>query len=537
MGAMLRRALVLALVVVIAVAMWLRSAPEVAPALEPASAPADAPRVALSPDLVGDDARNPAAVVAEVDAEPTRPHDAPLPPAKFDRGCEVTVALRSEPGLAIEKGTSLSCTDERGNSYDEDRVDPSTFTIRRVPLGPHRLAAFAPGHARGFATFEVRAGELEKRVEVPLRALENGRAPRNVLVRWQTEDGRPFVPAIAAAWTGPERAWIRVRNSIGGESRTPIPHASRADLTAEGVARIRPGAPPDSCAVLDVGDAPVATVDGYVDSRRLASATLPPGVDEVVLRASVEECLAALGGVRGCVVAAPGGARPKDLSVSVERADGLTRKRPTMTATDCFLHENLAPGPALLRVTDADRELTRAITIESGRVLDLGDLTLTAGCALRLRFVGAEGQQLQDARFECFASGDAAKEVPVHKLRRAKSPVTPVAKPAEPDLVIVQADGFGLAVHPIRPCGERGDEVEIRLERAVVVVLDLGLGDATPALWLETAEGLGLGQHPTLPTGLVRVELAPGEYRARRSVTDEGTEFRVGREPTVVALR
>lgn len=103
-------------------------------------------------------------------------------------------------------------------------------------------------------------------------------------------------------------------------------------------------------------------------------------------------------------------------------------------------------------------------------------------------------------------------------------------------ILLVDARGYGLVTVRVPDCGARDGELEVRLTAGVEVVLDLGLGSRDTSVRLATADGAPLGELTATSTGLAVVELAPGEYVARRRTEGVDTHFRVEAEPLQVSM-
>lgn len=525
----MRRALALALVVlVIAVVVYVARDPsqDATDPLRPATERRDEAHALAAPTAVRPPVRATVAAAPDADAGT----------------CDVEIALVPALGRASGARTSAWCTDALGRPFETTRVDDWTYAVRALPPGRHRAAAVAPGHRRAHVDFEVRAGARSQRVEL---ALDARPAEREVLVRLQTEDGRPFVPALAAAWPGSDGGWLAIRRADARLAAvTKIPGRAWGFALADHVAERRPGAPRDAFALVRLGD-DAERVHLVLDERAVSAADVPAGVDEFVLRASVDSLVEQLGVLSGRLVGEDDRVPIEVLHAVVGDDRGRTRSRaaPSGAARErgVFAFTSLMPGRLHVRVTGGGACKILQVDLPAGADLDLGDVAIPSGCAFRVRVVDAAGRPLA-ARCAWFVpDDDARRPAPPHAVAvdsdgRREFPVGPV----DGGVLLVSSAGRGTRAFALEPCGRRGEEIVVRLDPATVVALDVGteLGDDADdrVVLVSGADGVSFGEHAVGPTGLVALELAPGEYLAQRAPSERGTRFTVGTEPLVVAV-
>jgi hypothetical protein len=218
---------------------------------------------------------------------------------------------------------------------------------------------------------------------------------------------------------------------------------------------------------------------------------------------------------------------------------------------------DLSPGPYLLLFHAQDRpEEMREIVIESGQPLELGDVRMRTGEALRVLFESPT-QEHPVANFVLVRSRHGDLLGPLLQLsgqgfQSDPLAATPVPFPGrgEFDLRVLSVDGPGgggsahLAALPVHLVfGDAPDkEIVVRLQATTAVCLRPPRATRANSRWLISTTGAGplvltrtWGRTPT------RIELIPGEYtialiQSEPADLGQPRTFTVGAEPSTVEL-
>lgn len=332
------------------------------------------------------------------------------------------------------------------------------FVLDSVPLGSHRFTARHPGWAPGSSAPVLVDGTTERRVDITLEpgaalagtVVDAGGQPvENALVRVSQAGQGGFRPRAWEATadqagrftlTGLPRARLRAEARSALAASQPVdvdlrrpPHRAELQLrlavdgviaghvvdpAGEPLAEVQVVALPDlgtaasaeglaGRTAVDVTDAGGgfrlgglapgeyqlrATRNGSAASRDLYGRQ---GVTAKVGQQDVRIVLAADGGVRGVVEFADGGAPPMFLVKT-----GVVAPTPFAGDDGEFALADVAPGVITLTISGPsfDPTVVRDVTIEPGKVTDVGTITLRKGRTLSGRVITSAGQPVAGAQ-------------------------------------------------------------------------------------------------------------------------------------------
>lgn len=532
--------LVLAVVAGIAllVALWFALASDPArPAIEPVDL-APAPRAASA-----------------VDAPRVELARAELPARQIEPRLETSASPGAE-GARI----AIVVVDGRGPGSTPwpARVECLDALARPLALeesaGAHRAAGVVPG---AYAISVVAPGALAALEQVVVRPLAEEQrfevrlAPAPVVrVRWQADDGRPILAALATpgllpapviARVGPDErvraVGERTPDSIGS---MPFRAGPGPDGSPDRIGAAWPGAPADGlCEVELAGGLPsalCASIDGLV----VGSQVVEDPAREVVFRTPVELLRRLHASVRFCLVDTATNERVRDGRFRAACRLAESRSAVDVGPEGCLVDASFTPGRWILRFEAPGRaERARQVDLQAGDALDLGDVDFPEAGHLVVRATLPDGSAAVALLLEAFPEDGLEYRDAIQVSTDPRGEARFAGLTVEPHVLLVADPRF--ARRPVRVTPRPPDVrevVEVRAEPGVEIALDFGPRTRTAArAFLNDRSGTPVAVLALSASGLVPLRLTPGEYFVEVEGAGSARAFTVTNESAVFDVR
>jgi len=536
----MRIALVLAAVIALVVLLFivLRDEPRTAGiGLAPDAKAVVAPRT--------DDAREGSdlAAPARTSGEPVDPTSLARAAASPATSVALVVAVLAADGTPLRESVAVECRDALARPVPLIEGPDAVWRSDAIAPGGCTLSATANSFLPAIETVAVRADLAEQRVEIRLKP-----APR-VRVRWQTEDGAPFLPALRrpGVLAHVVLASVALDDSERGVGVSAPNARNRSihgiDPKAEQTANLPspwPGAPDDAVCELALGREPPTWLTASLDGTVVASARVEDVTQDIVLRTPLEIARRLRATVRFCLVDARTGERVSTASISGTTQSGIGRTAAEIGPEGCRVDTRFGAGSWLLMFQAPGRTtLFRAVDLVSGADLDLGELRFEEPAQVVVRVTNADGSPAAGVRLALFPR-DRFEWGEMLDLSTDPDGTARFTDLSLGTHVLVVADArFAARARIVEPrAGDRHSAVPLQLESGVEIALDFGPQTSISArAFLYDAGGNPVAA-PSAPTsGLVPLRLMPGEYVVELEGASSAHAFTVTNESTVFDVR
>lgn len=485
-------------------------------------------------EVITRDAPSPTSIAApeierprEQAVEPVPATVAHEPPSS--NGCRLEVTALPGGDRSWTGEPSLEIVDELGREVERSRIDANHWRVASAAPGRYRMRSLAQGFETHARAFEITDDEREKTIEFTMEPL------RSLRVRWQTDDGAPFVEAFERdAASKLKLVSLRIWElSDAGERRTS--HGTSGPPTAM---KRWPDAPPDAVAVVEVASGASSEVEALVLGNVVAQERVPKDATEVVLRSRVDTVRALEARARLCVVdAATGMPLPEATCRTSQRnVHGAKQK---LGPDGCAELGDLAAGAWTLWVEAPGKATTvLRIELEQGARLDLGSVALQPSVRVVVRATEVSGAPVPKIEFALLPEDGLGS--PFDKRWTSADGRIEIDHAPRARLSLVCLDrGWAAAAHAIdlreAPLGTEEIAVEVTLAKGVEVALERALETPPTLLVVRTTDGVIVSRTYTSPLGITPLRLLPGDYIAQ--IGDEANVIHVGNESSVIEWR
>lgn len=450
-------------------------------------------------------------------------------PAASERRIDVVVLARD--GGAWTEGPHVEVVDELGLDVALKELARDHRRIESAPPGRYRARAFAKGYVQGFAAFEVGDDEREKRVEI---VLERARVVR---VRWQTDDGRPFLETLRSEF--PDlRLSLTICDSKFEQAVGSTLQGGTSLRTASATPMGWTAPPRDAAALVEFDPKAELHVHAVLASTILAHASVAEGQEEVVLRSPVDAVANGLARLRFCVVDAATQFPVTDASFTCSNAN--THNAGHRVAADgCSKRVELVNGE--WRVTIVNPSKATAIVevdLEPGADVDLGTIALERRVRIVIEAKDEKGAPVPKTSFKWALRGSSIETGILFATDEAGRTKIDAAPRSQVQIVCIdRAWTMAPTFVDLRAVPDGTDEivVGVTLVPGVVVAIERALGTPASRSVVRTPEGDVVALTYSSPLGVTPLRLLPGTYVVE--IGGESNVIHVGAESSIVEWR